>query len=49
MEQYLATWHIPPIVTLFVQRKVSGIALLYARLKARIDVRSMIESYSGGL
>jgi len=39
------TWHIPPIDTLFVQRKISGMALLSARLKARVDVRSMTEGY----
>lgn len=37
-----ATWHIPPIDTLFVQRKISGTALLAARLKARVDVRAMV-------
>jgi predicted unusual protein kinase regulating ubiquinone biosynthesis (AarF/ABC1/UbiB family) len=36
------TWHVPPIDTLFVQRKISGTALLAARLKARIDVRAMV-------
>jgi predicted unusual protein kinase regulating ubiquinone biosynthesis (AarF/ABC1/UbiB family) len=35
-------WHIPPIGTLFVQRKISGTALLAARLKARVDVRALI-------
>ncbi len=40
-----ATWHLPPIDTLFVQRKVSGTALLCARLKARVDVRPMVEAY----
>jgi len=38
-----AIWHIPPIETLFVQRKISGTALLGARLKARVDVRGMVE------
>ncbi|WP_374943271.1 ABC1 kinase family protein [Sphingomonas sp.] len=37
-----ANWHVPPIETLFVQRKISGTALLAARLKARVDVRAMI-------
>ena len=37
-----ATWHLPPIETLFVQRKISGTALLAARLKARVPVREMI-------
>ena len=37
-----ATWHIPPVDTLFVQRKISGTALLAARLKARVDVRGLL-------
>ena len=37
-----STWHLPPIDTLFVQRKISGTALLAARLKARVDVRAMV-------
>ncbi|VWX54175.1 ABC1 family protein [Novosphingobium sp. 9U] len=36
-----ATWHVPPADTLFVQRKVSGTALLAARLKARVAVREL--------
>lgn len=36
-----AAWHVPHVDTLFVQRKVSGTALLAARLKARVDVRGM--------
>jgi len=40
-----STWHVPPVDTLFVQRKISGIALLAARLKARVDVRSLAETY----
>ncbi|MBO6525712.1 AarF/ABC1/UbiB kinase family protein [Erythrobacter sp.] len=39
------TWHIPPIDTLFVQRKISGTALLAARLKARVDVRALVRPY----
>jgi predicted unusual protein kinase regulating ubiquinone biosynthesis (AarF/ABC1/UbiB family) len=39
------TWHLPPIDTLFVQRKISGTALLAARLKARVDIRSMVAAY----
>jgi predicted unusual protein kinase regulating ubiquinone biosynthesis (AarF/ABC1/UbiB family) len=38
-------WHLPPADLLFVQRKVSGVALLAARMKARVDVRSMFEPY----
>ena len=35
------SWHLPPIDTLFVQRKISGTALLAARLKARVDIRAL--------
>ena len=42
-----ATWHLPPADTLFTQRKISGTALLAARLKARVDVRAMVEGYRG--
>lgn len=42
-----ASWHIPPIETLFVQRKVSGTALLAARLKARVPVREMAAAAIG--
>jgi hypothetical protein len=38
------SWHLPPADLLFVQRKISGTALLGARLKARVDVRSLIGS-----
>lgn len=37
------TWAFPPIETLFVQRKVSGTALLGARLKARVNIRRITE------
>ncbi len=37
------TWVLPPIETLFVQRKVSGTALLGANLKAKVNIRRMTE------
>jgi hypothetical protein len=37
-----ASWHLPPAELLFVQRKISGTALLAARMKARVDVRSLV-------
>ncbi len=40
-----ATWHLPPVETLFVQRKVSGTALLAAKLQAKVDVRAMLEGH----
>ncbi len=42
-----AAWHMPPIEMLFAQRKISGTALLAARLKAKVDVRGMVETYRG--
>jgi predicted unusual protein kinase regulating ubiquinone biosynthesis (AarF/ABC1/UbiB family) len=38
-------WHVPPTDLLFTQRKISGTALLAARLGARVDVRSLVEPY----
>jgi predicted unusual protein kinase regulating ubiquinone biosynthesis (AarF/ABC1/UbiB family) len=40
-------WHLPPTDTLFIQRKVSGTALLCARLKARVDVRRLLRDVAG--
>lgn len=40
-----SSWHIPPAEILFVQRKISGTALLAARLKAKVDVRAMVDGY----
>ena len=42
-----ATWHVPDVETLFVQRKVSGTALLAARVKARVDVRALAAAAIG--
>ncbi|MBC2668111.1 ABC1 kinase family protein [Novosphingobium piscinae] len=43
-----AAWHIPPADTLFVQRKVSGTALLAVRLRARFALRAMVGSLLAG-
>lgn len=37
-----ASWHLPPTETLFIQRKISGTALLCARLRAKVDVREIL-------
>lgn len=42
-----ASWHIPPVDTLFVQRKVSGTALLAIRMKARLPLREMVAEAIG--
>lgn len=39
-------WHVPPADVLFGQRKIGGMALLAARLKARVDVRALLEPYA---
>ncbi|WP_300973603.1 AarF/ABC1/UbiB kinase family protein [Sphingomonas sp. LHG3406-1] len=36
------SWHLPPSDLLFVQRKISGTALLGARLKAQVPMRKLI-------
>jgi predicted unusual protein kinase regulating ubiquinone biosynthesis (AarF/ABC1/UbiB family) len=38
-------WHIPPIETLFLQRKFGGVYLLGARLQARVDVGALLSQY----
>jgi predicted unusual protein kinase regulating ubiquinone biosynthesis (AarF/ABC1/UbiB family) len=43
MAEDRSTWHLPPAATLFVQRKISGTALLAARLKAQVDVRGLVD------
>jgi predicted unusual protein kinase regulating ubiquinone biosynthesis (AarF/ABC1/UbiB family) len=40
-------WHLPPTDILFVQRKISGTALLAARLKARVDIHKTVEPWIG--
>ncbi|MDP1529119.1 MAG: AarF/ABC1/UbiB kinase family protein [Rhodoferax sp.] len=38
-------WHIPPIDTLFLHRKLGGLYLLAARLKARVNVQQLVRAY----
>lgn len=38
-------WHTPPIDALFVHRKLAGMYLLAARLKARVDICSVAKKY----
>ena len=42
-----ATWHLPPAETLFVQRKVSGTALLAVKLRARLPLLAMLRAALG--
>ena len=41
------SWHIPPADTLFMQRKVSGMALLAVKLRARLPLRDMVSEALG--
>lgn len=38
-----SAWHLPPAETLFVQRKVSGTAMLAIRSKVKLPLRDMVE------
>ena len=38
-------WRLPPTATLFVQRKVSGTALMASRLGARVDVLGVLRAF----
>jgi predicted unusual protein kinase regulating ubiquinone biosynthesis (AarF/ABC1/UbiB family) len=40
-------WHIPPADTLFVQRKVSGTALLAIKMKVKLPLREMVADQLG--
>ena len=38
-------WHTPPADVLFIHRKLAGLYLLAARLRARVDVRAILERF----
>ncbi|WP_458718497.1 ABC1 kinase family protein [Pseudomonas gregormendelii] len=38
-------WHTPPVDVLFLHRKVGGLYMLAAKLKARVNVRCLFEPY----
>ena len=38
-------WHTPPADAVFLHRKLAGLYLLAARLRASVDVRSILERY----
>lgn len=39
--------HVPPAATLFLHRKIGGMYLIAAKLKARVALRPMVEAYLG--
>ena len=38
-------WHTPPADAIFLHRKLGGLYLLAARLRANIDVRAILEKH----
>ncbi|MGR5169379.1 ABC1 kinase family protein [Vibrio astriarenae] len=38
-------WHTPPADALFLHRKIGGLYLLAARLKAKVDIQSLVQKY----
>jgi predicted unusual protein kinase regulating ubiquinone biosynthesis (AarF/ABC1/UbiB family) len=38
-------WHVPPVDTLYLQRKFGGVYLLGSRLRARVDLRGLVEPW----
>ena len=38
-------WHTPPIDALFLHRKLAGIYLLAARLRAQVDIGALAKHY----
>jgi len=38
-------WHIPPVDTLFLHRKLGGLYLLAARLQARVNVQQLVRPF----
>jgi hypothetical protein len=41
-----STWHLPSTEKLFTQRKISGMALLCANMRARVPLMQMLSRYS---
>jgi hypothetical protein len=39
--------HVPPAATLFLHRKIGGMYLMAAKLRAHIALRPMVEAYCG--
>ena len=38
-------WHSPPADAVFLHRKLGGLYLLAARLKARVDVNKLVQGH----
>jgi hypothetical protein len=42
---HLGYWHTPPVDAVFLRRKIGGLYLLATRLRAKIDVRAILEPH----
>ena len=38
-------WHLPPVEILLLHRKLGGLYLTASRLRARVDVKALVEPY----
>lgn len=38
-------WHLPPVDTIFIQRKFSGVFMMASRLKAKVNVRALMQRH----
>lgn len=38
-------WHLPPVDILYLHRKLGGLYLISSRLRARVDVKALVEPY----
>lgn len=45
MREAKTGWHSPPVDALFIHRKVAGLYLIAAKLKARVEVKALFEKY----
>lgn len=45
LQQHRATMHIPPMATLYIQRKIGGMYLLASRLKVRLHIKSLLTPF----
>ena len=40
--------HVPPAETLFLHRKIDGMYLLATKLRARVNLRALLDTYRTG-
>lgn len=45
IQQQTAQWHTPPVDALFIHRKLGGIYLMATKLKAKVNVKALFNSY----